>query len=59
MSEMTYENYDYMRYDYNRNKSYDLYNISKMETDVFEAILIIVLSGAGLTLLFFIGYLYR
>ena len=60
MSEMTYENYDYMGYDYNRNKSYELYNISKMETDVFEAILIIALSGAGLTLLFFINYtLYK
>ena len=60
MSEMTYENYDYLGNDYNRNESYDLYNISKMETDVFEAILIIALSGAGLTLLFFINYtLYK
>jgi len=60
MAETAYENYDYLGNDYNRNESYDLYNVSEMETDVFEAILIIALSGAGLTLLFFINYtLYK
>ncbi len=60
MGEMTYENYDYMGVDYRRNESYDLYNVSKMETDTFEVILILALSGAGLTLLFFINYtLYK
>ena len=60
MAETAYENYDYLGNDYNRNESYDLYNVSEMETDTFEAILIIALSGAGLTLLFFINYtLYK
>ena len=60
MSEITYENYDYMGNDYNRNESYDLFNVSEMEGDMFEVLLISVLSVSGLMLIFVINYtLYK
>ena len=56
MSEFAYEDYDYMNHNYDRNDSIKLYNLSNLETEALEIILITILSIAGLTLLCVINY---
>jgi hypothetical protein len=56
MGEMTYENYDYMGNDYNRNNSYDVLNDLNFKIDTLEIILISVLLISMLALVGVMGY---
>ena len=57
MGEMTYENYDYMGNDYNRNNSFDeLNNLINLNVDMLEVILIAVLLILMLVLTGVMGY---